>query len=40
MLESWLDNGGARVVIERVMPPNTGRGNGHYHLDFRPSVAR
>ena len=37
MLESWLDNGGARVVIGRVLPPNTGRAGGHYHLDFKQS---
>jgi quercetin dioxygenase-like cupin family protein len=34
VLESWRDNDGARVVIEREMPPNTGRGAPHYHLDF------
>jgi mannose-6-phosphate isomerase-like protein (cupin superfamily) len=34
VLESWRDNDGARVAIERVMPPNTGRGAPHYHLDF------
>jgi mannose-6-phosphate isomerase-like protein (cupin superfamily) len=34
VLESWRDNDGARVAIERVMPPNTGKAAAHYHLDF------
>jgi mannose-6-phosphate isomerase-like protein (cupin superfamily) len=34
VLESWRDNAGARVRIERVLPPNTGKGAAHYHLDF------
>ena len=32
--ESWLDNDGARVVIERMFPPNTGHAEPHVHLDF------
>jgi mannose-6-phosphate isomerase-like protein (cupin superfamily) len=34
VLESWRDNDGARVRIERAMPPNTGKAAAHYHLDF------
>ena len=34
VLESWRDNDGARVRIEREMPPNTGKAAAHYHLDF------
>lgn len=37
MLESWRDNDGVRVRIERVMPPNTGEAAAHYHLDFAQS---
>ena len=34
VLESWTDNDGARIRIERVLPPNTGKAAPHYHLDF------
>jgi mannose-6-phosphate isomerase-like protein (cupin superfamily) len=33
-IESWEDNGGARTVQERVVPPGTGKAGPHYHLDF------
>jgi mannose-6-phosphate isomerase-like protein (cupin superfamily) len=32
--ESWEDNGGARAMLERVVPPGTGKAGPHYHLDF------
>jgi len=32
--ESWRDNDGARVAIDRVFPPATGKADAHYHLDF------
>jgi mannose-6-phosphate isomerase-like protein (cupin superfamily) len=32
--ESWVDNDNARVVIERVFPPDTGHAEPHVHLDF------
>jgi len=34
LTESWKDNGGARTVLERVVPPGTGKAAPHYHLDF------
>jgi len=34
MHESWLDNGGQRVVLERVFPPGTGHAEPHVHFDF------
>jgi quercetin dioxygenase-like cupin family protein len=34
MGESWLDNDGACVVIERVFPPGTGHAEPHVHFDF------
>jgi mannose-6-phosphate isomerase-like protein (cupin superfamily) len=32
--ESWVDNENARVVIDRVFPPDTGHAEPHVHLDF------
>jgi len=32
--ESWLDNDGARVVLDRTFPPGTGHADPHVHLDF------
>lgn len=32
--ESWRDNDGARVAIDRVFPPDTGKADAHVHLDF------
>jgi len=34
VLESWRDNGGARVSFDRRYPAATGKAAPHYHLDF------
>jgi mannose-6-phosphate isomerase-like protein (cupin superfamily) len=34
LTEHWKDTGGARTVLERVVPPGTGKAAPHYHLDF------
>jgi mannose-6-phosphate isomerase-like protein (cupin superfamily) len=34
VLESWRDNGNARFRFERVLPPGTGKGDAHVHLDY------
>jgi len=34
MRESWRDNDGSRVVIDRVFPAGTGKADAHVHLDF------
>jgi mannose-6-phosphate isomerase-like protein (cupin superfamily) len=33
IVEGAADNGGARLVFDRVMPPGKGRGEPHLHLD-------
>ncbi len=33
ILEGAADNGGARLLFERVMPPGKGKGEPHLHLD-------
>jgi mannose-6-phosphate isomerase-like protein (cupin superfamily) len=34
VLEHWRDNGNARFRFERVLPPGTGKGDAHVHLDY------
>ncbi len=34
MVESWRDNDGKRLVLERVFPSGTGKAGAHYHLDL------
>jgi mannose-6-phosphate isomerase-like protein (cupin superfamily) len=34
VLESWRDNDGERLRLERVLPSGTGKAGAHYHLDF------
>ena len=34
VLEHWEDTGNRRFRFERMMPPGTGRGEAHVHLDF------
>jgi quercetin dioxygenase-like cupin family protein len=34
VVESWRDNAGERLTLERVFPSGTGKAGAHYHLDF------
>jgi mannose-6-phosphate isomerase-like protein (cupin superfamily) len=34
VIEHWDDTNDRRARIERTMPPGTGRGEPHLHLDF------